>query len=94
MKSSDQDLQPSSPKTPGEIGGARKLVGLDTHKRNNRPAAGKLVGPDDPVDGYSLDRIVENPDFYFEVAAKGLAALKVLSKTAEAGKRVARQDTA
>jgi len=77
VESPDQDLQPSLSNTPREICGTRKLVGLDTRKRDDRPATGKLVGPDDPVDGYFLDRVVENPDSYFEVVAKDLSSISV-----------------
>jgi hypothetical protein len=94
VKSTDQNLQPSAPKTPREIGGTRKLVGLDTRKRDDRSAPGKLVGPNDPVDGYFLNRVVQNPDSYFEVVAKDLLSIQVLSETVKAGKRVTWEDTA
>jgi len=94
MKSPDQNLQSSSPKTPGDVGGSRKLVGLDTDKRNNCFAARTLVGPDDLVDRYFLYRIVQNLDSYFEIVAKNLAAIQIFSEAAETGEGVARQDTA
>ena len=94
VKSPDQDLQPSSSKTPGYIGGSRKLVGLDTDKCDDCLAAGAPVGPDDFVDRYFLHRVVENLDSYFKIFAKSLAAIQILSETAQTGEGVARQDTA
>jgi len=93
MKSPDQDLQPSRSKTPGNIGGSRKLVGLDTDQRDDCFAVRMLVGPDDPVDRYFLHRIIQNRDSYFEIVAKNLAAIQIFRETAEAGECVARQDT-
>jgi hypothetical protein len=93
-KSPDQDLQSSSPKTPGEVCGSRKLVRLDTDKRDDCPAAGTPVGPDDFVDRHFLYRIIQYLYSYFKIVAKNLAAIQIFSETAETGERVARQDTA
>ena len=94
MKSPDQDLQTTSPKTPGNIGGSRKLVGLNTDKRDDCPASGALIGPDDPVDRYFLYRVVEDFDSHFKFVAKNLATIQILSETMETGKRIVRQDAA
>jgi hypothetical protein len=94
MESPDQDLQSAGPKTPGNIGRSRKLVGLDTDKGDDCSGMGKPIGSNDPVDRYFLYRIIQKLDSYFEIASKNLAAIQIFCETAETGERVARQDTA
>jgi hypothetical protein len=93
MKSPDQDLQPSGPKTPCNIGGAGKLVGLDADKSDHGPAVRATVGSDDLFDRYFLYCIIQDFDAYFEIVAKNLAAIQIFSEAAETGECVAGQDT-
>ena len=94
MKSPDQDLQPFNPKPPGNISGARELVGLYPNKSDHGPAVRTIVGPDDLSDRYFLYRIIQDFDAYFEIVAKNLAAIQIFSEAAETGKCIAGQDTA
>ena len=92
MKPSDKDLQPSRAKAVGQVGRTRKLVGLNSDKRDNRPIPREFVGTNDPFDRDRLDRIVEDSDPYLEIAAKHPAALQIFGEAGKASQRVARQD--
>ena len=94
MKSPDQDLQSSRPKTPGNIGGARKLVGLDADKRDDCHATGRLVGPYDLVNRYFLHCIIQNLDAYFQIVAENPAVIQIFSEAVETGECVTGQDAA
>jgi hypothetical protein len=94
VKPSDKDLQPSSAKAAGQVGSTRKLVGLNTDQRNDRPISREFVGTNDPVDRDRLDRIVEDSDLYLEIVTKRPAALQIFGEARKASQRVAGQDTA
>jgi hypothetical protein len=94
VKPSDKDLQPSCAKAAGQVGSTRKLVGLNTDQRDDRPISREFVGTNDPVDTDRLDRIVEDSDLYLEIVTKRTAALQVFGEAGKASQRVAREDSA
>ena len=75
-------------------GRMRKLVGLNTDQRDDRPISRELVGTNDLVDRDRLDRIVEDSDPYLEIAAKHSAALRIFGEAGKASQFVAREDAA
>jgi hypothetical protein len=92
VESPNQNLHPSSPKSPGDIGGAWELIGLDACKCDDRSAMGMFAGPDNPVYGNFLHSIIQNLTSYFEIFTKNLAAIQIFRETAETGERVARKN--
>ena len=85
MKPSDQDLQPPRAKTSGQVRSTRKLVRLNTDQGDDRAISREFVGPNDPVDGDPLNRIIEDSDPYFEIGAKHPAVLQIFGKAGKAG---------
>jgi len=62
---------------------------LNTDQRDDCPAIGTPVGPDNLVNRQFLHRVIENFNLYLEIIAKNPAAVQIFCKTAETGKGVA-----
>ena len=89
MESADQDLHPSGPELPRQVRRTRELVGLDSHQRDDGASVGKPVGPDDPLDGNLLNRVVDQLDRQFGFRAQQFSLRHVLCEAGEASQRVA-----
>jgi hypothetical protein len=89
MKPADEDLQPASPETPGEIRSTRKLIGLNSYKSNKGTTHGGTIRADDSICRNPLNRIIKDGYFDLEVFTQEPPTLQVLGQTVEASESVA-----
>jgi hypothetical protein len=88
VKAADANGQTGSPKRPGEIDGARKLVRLDADQPDQRPAPGFADRPDDSGRADALIGFIKGMEADADPGAEHLTPGGILGEPVQAGRRI------